>query len=406
MPFKKKIRGKESRFYYVDFWVREGKSDPHAVHINRSTRTANYDEACVIEDQWMGEAEETYKRRTGDLVSGEDLTINDALDWMMRKRWGNLKSHQQVTACIELIGDLPLAELSGDNGAGVLETLQEKLRNSTAEGGRERQPQTVDQYMSTMKTLLRKAPTGLKLKDFIMPQVPLYGIVVNRKRMLQDGEEQRMFDCIKEPLFHDLVRVLLDTGLRVTEALSLDYRSHIDVRRGQLIGIKTLKKRKEAAYRTLPMTRRVLEIFKRRRDGDPKPFACWMNQNVSQKFKVIRIKMGLADDKEFVPHMLRHTCATRLLVKGMGLVEVSNWLGHSTVAQTERYLQLSSHHIHHGANLLDEYDEELKRSDELPALQSISKVPQKTLQNVSEKAPVPPSSLIQPIGGTRDARIN
>ena len=37
MPFKKKIRGKPSTFYYMDFWIGK-RGAPGSIHVNRSTR--------------------------------------------------------------------------------------------------------------------------------------------------------------------------------------------------------------------------------------------------------------------------------------------------------------------------------------------------------------------------------
>jgi integrase len=47
--------------------------------------------------------------------------------------------------------------------------------------------------------------------------------------------------------------------------------------------------------------------------------------------------MGLNDDKEFVFHALRHTCATRMVDAKIELLAIKKWLGHKRVETTERY---------------------------------------------------------------------
>jgi integrase len=47
--------------------------------------------------------------------------------------------------------------------------------------------------------------------------------------------------------------------------------------------------------------------------------------------------MGKTDDPQFVPHMLRHTCATRLSQSGVSLPVIKEWLGHTTIQTTIRY---------------------------------------------------------------------
>jgi site-specific recombinase XerD len=57
--------------------------------------------------------------------------------------------------------------------------------------------------------------------------------------------------------------------------------------------------------------------------------------------------MGLADDRHFCLHMLRHTAATRVLDTTGRLEVVQKVLGHSKIATTQRYAHLSD------ATLLD-----------------------------------------------------
>ena len=51
----------------------------------------------------------------------------------------------------------------------------------------------------------------------------------------------------------------------------------------------------------------------------------------------MREAIGLGDDKQFVIHTLRHTCATRLLGSGVDIRTVMQWMGHSSIEQTQRY---------------------------------------------------------------------
>ena len=45
-------------------------------------------------------------------------------------------------------------------------------------------------------------------------------------------------------------------------------------------------------------------------------------------------------------HVLRHTCASRLVQGGVDLYTVSAWLGHSSVKVTERYAHLRPDALH------------------------------------------------------------
>ena len=68
--------------------------------------------------------------------------------------------------------------------------------------------------------------------------------------------------------------------------------------------------------------------------------------------------MNLRGDKEFVIHALRHTCASRLVNKGIDLYVVKEWLGHSSIQVTEKYAHLSPKKLAHAAYALEPEEEE------------------------------------------------
>ena len=55
-------------------------------------------------------------------------------------------------------------------------------------------------------------------------------------------------------------------------------------------------------------------------------------------------------------HALRHTCASRLVNKGIDLYVVKEWLGHSSTQVKEKYAHLAPHKLSHAATVLDEYE--------------------------------------------------
>ena len=61
---------------------------------------------------------------------------------------------------------------------------------------------------------------------------------------------------------------------------------------------------------------------------------------VNRAWDSVREDMRLTNDPQFVPHALRHTCASRLVQRGVGLYTIKEVLGHSTIKVTERYAHL------------------------------------------------------------------
>ena len=66
-----------------------------------------------------------------------------------------------------------------------------------------------------------------------------------------------------------------------------------------------------------------------------------------------REALGLSQDKQFVIHACRHTCASRLVQKGVNLRVVQEWLGHKTIQMTMRYSHLSPANLQEAAIVLE-----------------------------------------------------
>ncbi len=123
----------------------------------------------------------------------------------------------------------------------------------------------------------------------------------------------------------------------MSEALDSTYRNNINLTSNLL----TVWKSKNDKARSVPLTARAKGILESRQLSNPErpfPYKLWQVENV---WKWLREKMHLEGDKEYVPHSLRHTCASRLVNAGVDLYVVKEWLGHSSIKVTERYAHLS-----------------------------------------------------------------
>lgn len=211
---------------------------------------------------------------------------------------------------------------------------------------------TINRYKANLKTILKqlKQPS-----DSIKLRKERKG----RLRILSKDEEVKVVNFLKDKgqsgkgsyygEVADLVEVLVDTGMRLGEALVLKYEN-VDFSTG-LISIWISKGEKP---RSLPMTRRVRAILEARQTGNPdKPFTLKAHQ-VSTAWNWCRKQMELEGDFEFIPHSLRHTCASRLLNRGIDIYVVKEWLGHSSIQVTERYAHLSAHKLADAVSVLEE----------------------------------------------------
>lgn len=136
-----------------------------------------------------------------------------------------------------------------------------------------------------------------------------------------------------------LLEVLYSSGIRVSEAVNLDW-GDIDWQ-GRSLYVRDGKGGKDR--RTLLSTR-ALRLLKRhrgsRKDENPWVFQSQFKQRMAKEtiwrhMRILGERAGLK--RRLTPHMLRHTIATHLLAAGMPLEMVQHLLGHESVRTTQIY---------------------------------------------------------------------
>ena len=146
----------------------------------------------------------------------------------------------------------------------------------------------------------------------------------------------------------DVATVLLDTGLRLGEALTLDWAQvQLEPAAGAQYGYLTILsgKAKSKKSRNVPLSPRAVSVLKRwgpRRSGivfhrdDGKPLqASLLGQQQN------RVRTALKFPADFVLHSLRHTFGTRLGEAGADAFTIMRLMGHSTVTVSQRYVHPS-----------------------------------------------------------------
>lgn len=153
-----------------------------------------------------------------------------------------------------------------------------------------------------------------------------------------DGDRRGKFIRLDGLRFRTLVEVLLGTGMRISEALSLD-RDSIDLERkeAKIIG-------KGSKERTVFFTDRAIywiKLYLDERKDDEKPLFV-TNQltrlnrvDTSSLFRRNTQKLNIG--KKITPHILRHTTATNLLFNGCPISHVKEILGHEHLETTCKY---------------------------------------------------------------------
>jgi integrase len=274
-------------------------------------------------------------------------------------------THKQQEATVRLyivpsIGKLLLDEVDTE----VVDRLSTEWRNQPSE------PKTVNTRLGTLRRMLSLA------KDWkFIPEIPSIDFLDesdSTPRWLTDAECALLLEQA-EPQWRSMMLVGLRTGLRIGELRGLQWgdvdlsRRIIQVRRtdpGRRHMDATSPKGKRE--RTVPLTNEahaVLSSLKSanaksaefvwpallRRQGEVRKRArsekgCW--NAIARTAK----KAGLED---VAWHTLRHTFASQLVMRGIPLRTIQDWLGHASITETEKYSHLAPNFGYAAANALD-----------------------------------------------------
>jgi integrase len=309
----------------------------------KSTKKTTKREAKQVEamerHKIMNEVKLTPQEKTAKMM------LSEAINKVYDVRWKHNKdasgSLERAELILKIMGDIAIGSIGEGEVNGLIGHLEKKQRSAG----------TINRYLAALKTILKHFKQS-------WDDIKLRKENKGRIRVLSPKEEAEVLKLLRNapngnrrvyyPDVADLVEVLLDTGCRVSEILNLRFD---DVNfETNLISIWVNKGDRP---RSIPMTSRVGRILSNRKATNPiMPFSI----NVFQADKVwiwVRKSLGLQDDKEFVIHALRHTCASRLVNRGIDLYVVKEWLGHSSIQVTEKYAHLAPHKLANAVKVLE-----------------------------------------------------
>lgn len=266
--------------------------------------------------------------------------------------WEEGKHKYNVSSFIGELNEILLGQrfsvFSQDMLDGLIGSLRER-GNSNA---------TINRKMAALSKLLRKA---LKMGDVhSLPEFRRQKERAGRIRFLEHDEEDRLFAAIRKRS-EDAWRLsvfLVDTGCRLGEAIGLLWND-LDEKRA------TFWLTKSGRSRTVPLTQRAREAVCLPHKGLKGPF-CMLSQSAYRAiWNEAKAEVGLGSDLQVVPHILRHTCASRLVRGGIDIRRVQMWLGHQTLQMTMRYAHLATNDLDSCVKVLERHPAEPEK-EELP----------------------------------------
>lgn len=327
---------KRGKVFYMNFTV-------NGIRVFKSTGCTNKKEAkalAAIERQKI-----LKQSKLSPQEKGAQTLLADAIEQTYEVKWKHGKdserSYRRAMNLMQIVGNIKLSDITDATVTKLTKRLESK--GST--------PATVNRYLASLKTILKQMqqPTGF---------IALRKERKHRIRVLTKEEEVQVLGLLRQDHggrrayyaeFADLVEVLLDTGMRLSEGLNLLYRD-IDL----ATGLITIWINKGDRPRSIPMTSRVRAILQARQEQNPvKPFQLKDHQAESA-WRWVRKEAGLDGPDSPVIHTLRHTCASRMVNAGVDLYVVKEVLGHASIQVTEKYAHLAPHKLVDAISVLED----------------------------------------------------
>jgi len=267
-------------------------------------------------------------------------TSEEFLTWLqVEKRFAqsSIVSYRSRLKCfVRDVGDIELDKFSMEHIFKLKQILHQ----------RENSEVFIGVCLACIKGLLKyyrehySASLQINPDSITIPKRPRREVV-----FLTSDEIKRFRESIEiKPLyglrFRTLVEVLLGSGMRISEALSLD-RTSIDFQTRECLVIGKGSKQRPVFF-SEDAIYWIKKYLERRIDKNPALFITTgkipkrlTNQDLTRYFKRQRMIAGI--NKKVTPHCLRHCFATHLAMNGAPFTEIKTLCGHSRLETTITY---------------------------------------------------------------------
>jgi integrase len=264
-------------------------------------------------------------------------TISDFVDHVYQLHWVGLKAGDGALMLANLFRDWvgPKAAvadaITAEKIAEYVKWRRTEKRNSGA---------TLNRHLSAISTMAKIARAEKKIPERL--EMPWQKEHKGRLRFYTEEEVALIDKFLRAECYEhiaDLFLFLGETGFRVEEALTLEWR---DVR-GQKIDLDPSHV-KTNMPRTIGQTPLVQEILERLAGVPGGPFRGISKRTLRTVWEKLR---GHYDwmGEDTVIHTYRHTCASRMAERDVHPRAMQEWLGHTNPATTNRYTHLRPNYM-------------------------------------------------------------
>ena len=273
-------------------------------------------------------------------------TLSEATRVVYRRRKNGTKSATNfligMKHNIKALGDLPVNKITRPMVNKMMDILKQEHKNSNA---------VVNQKMGYLRVVLQEMEEDGFIEMIKMPKPsPTKNSEVH---YLTKDMEEELLNYLETNSHYQakyIITCLIDLGCRVNELLNLEKR-FVDYDNNQI----NFNDRKNDQAVAVPMTNRVRETMQSYYNHS-KDFDIIFSYDYSELnaiWQKARKDLGYADKKFYTIHLCRHTCASRLVQRGVPILLVKDWLGHEDIENTMIYAHLAPKALHSVVDVLN-----------------------------------------------------
>jgi len=315
---------KHGKIFWLDIRIK-GK------RIRQSLRTENRNEALA---RYAPLREKLLEKHLGEKIKFSDF-CKKYLDWAWSSKPASaLREVQRLRKIQDFFQDLEIVYLD-DITPCHIEQLKTELKEKKLSKA------TINRYLQILRGLFYRAidweiykkPSPLKKIRFYKEEraiQELSGRDISRVVIVLDAAKN-ISTSPNSPLqriFYDLCILALNTGMRKSEILDLEWKN-IKGDEVEILG-KGLKRR------TVPLNSTARAIIEKQPKKDEYVFDT-PNRHQPDLFRRTIVQIRKRTGVDFHFHLLRHSFTTKLIEKGIDFVTVGELLGHSKISTSLIY---------------------------------------------------------------------
>ena len=245
---------------------------------------------------------------------------------------------QNLVWFLDFLGDSDMAAVTLSRAREYVLSLRERNISSVS----------LQTYVRALRGFLAWCYAEGRTPENIPQKLKLPKAVRKAVDVLTDAECERLLSCIDTRKFLGLrdmaaVLLMLDSGMRVSEVLRLEY-GKIHLEAGYLIALG-----KGGRERFVPLglhtQKCLLRYLSRLPPMSPEGRIVVKEQLTPANYTTLRDLFGRLKKRSGIPrlrpHLLRHTFATRYLALGGDVYRLQAILGHTPLEMTKRYTHLT-----------------------------------------------------------------